>query len=332
MIAQAWRARWEHIIPFLALPADLRRVVYTTNSIESLHRQIRKAIKTRGHFPDEQAATKLIYLAHHQSRRQMAERTAPGQPPAPPSRSTSETESPTNHSPRPHTQKVGQPPRDAGRPAAVEQRAARQLELGPEIVQMPLQRVVQRHALPNQALAMIDQQPQIQLGTVQLRRRQGVQAFAQRGARDRERVDAVGLAASRPLRRTPPSASSGPADPLAAADQKPLEGPRDVPAVLHRPDPLAAQAARPRNSAANPRRPTWTVRSPSISPVVGRDRGDRVRALVRVRAEHDHDPRPLSTSTGGHPADTACWGRCHAPDLFGCTHAVEVCSLSVRGR
>jgi putative transposase len=63
MIAESWRARWEHITPFLALPADLRRAVYTTNSIENLNRQIRKAIKTRGHFPDEQSATKLIYLA-----------------------------------------------------------------------------------------------------------------------------------------------------------------------------------------------------------------------------------------------------------------------------
>jgi len=63
MIAQAWRSRWEHIIPFLSLPADLRRIVYTTNAIEGLNRQVRKAIKTRGHFPDEQAATKLIYLA-----------------------------------------------------------------------------------------------------------------------------------------------------------------------------------------------------------------------------------------------------------------------------
>src|SRR5215217_3437172 len=62
-IADAWRARWQHIIPFLALPEDLRRIVYTTNTIEAMHRHIRKAIKTRGHFPDEQAATKLIYLA-----------------------------------------------------------------------------------------------------------------------------------------------------------------------------------------------------------------------------------------------------------------------------
>jgi putative transposase len=63
MITASWRQRWDHISPFLALPADLRRAVYTTNSIENLNRQIRKAIKTRGHFPDEQAATKLIYLA-----------------------------------------------------------------------------------------------------------------------------------------------------------------------------------------------------------------------------------------------------------------------------
>jgi putative transposase len=61
--ARAWRDAWEHVIPFLSLPEELRRAVYTTNTIEGLHRQIRKAIKTRGHFPDQQAATKLIYLA-----------------------------------------------------------------------------------------------------------------------------------------------------------------------------------------------------------------------------------------------------------------------------
>ena len=72
MIVNAWRERWEHVIPFLALPAELRRAVYTTNTHREPHRQIRKAIKTRGHFPDEQAATKLIYLAIHQSRRQVA--------------------------------------------------------------------------------------------------------------------------------------------------------------------------------------------------------------------------------------------------------------------
>jgi putative transposase len=74
MIAASWRQRWEHIVPFLALPAELRRAVYTTNSIENLNRQIRKSIKTRGHFPDEQAATKLIYLAIQRSERKVAPR------------------------------------------------------------------------------------------------------------------------------------------------------------------------------------------------------------------------------------------------------------------
>lgn len=63
MIGKTWRESWEYVIPFLAFPPDVRRVVYTTNTIEALHRQIRKAIKTRGHFPTEEAARKLIYLA-----------------------------------------------------------------------------------------------------------------------------------------------------------------------------------------------------------------------------------------------------------------------------
>jgi putative transposase len=63
MIARMWRRDWEYITPFLSLPQPLRKVVYTTNTIEAMHRQVRKAIKTRGAFPDEQAATKLIYLA-----------------------------------------------------------------------------------------------------------------------------------------------------------------------------------------------------------------------------------------------------------------------------
>jgi putative transposase len=60
---RSWRDAWEHVTPFLALPEELRKAVYTTNTIEGLNRQIRKAIKTRGHFPDQQAASKLIYLA-----------------------------------------------------------------------------------------------------------------------------------------------------------------------------------------------------------------------------------------------------------------------------
>ena len=62
-ISQSWLEHWEQITPFLAFPQDVRRAIYTTNSIEALHRQTRKIIKTRGHFPTEDAARKLIYLA-----------------------------------------------------------------------------------------------------------------------------------------------------------------------------------------------------------------------------------------------------------------------------
>src|SRR6201996_6077446 len=63
VITQQWLNAWEHVIPFLAFPAEVRRVIYTTNAIEALNRQLRKAIKTKGHFPNEDAARKLIYLA-----------------------------------------------------------------------------------------------------------------------------------------------------------------------------------------------------------------------------------------------------------------------------
>jgi transposase-like protein len=54
---------WEHVTPFFVFPPDIRRVIYTTNAIESLHMQLRKIIKTRGHFPSDEAATKLLWLA-----------------------------------------------------------------------------------------------------------------------------------------------------------------------------------------------------------------------------------------------------------------------------
>jgi putative transposase len=58
-----WERAWERVIPFLAFPEEIRRIVYTTNSVESLHMQIRKTIKTRGHFPNDDAALRLIWLA-----------------------------------------------------------------------------------------------------------------------------------------------------------------------------------------------------------------------------------------------------------------------------
>ena len=54
--------------PFLAFPPELRRVVYTTNAIESLNARFRRAVRHRGHFPNEQAAMKILYLVAHQRR------------------------------------------------------------------------------------------------------------------------------------------------------------------------------------------------------------------------------------------------------------------------
>jgi putative transposase len=85
-----WRAAWERFIPFLAFPPELRRVIYTTNSIESLNYQLRKIIKNRGHFPNDTAVVKLLWLAictiedkrararEKERGRPAAERKAPG--------------------------------------------------------------------------------------------------------------------------------------------------------------------------------------------------------------------------------------------------------------
>jgi transposase-like protein len=62
-VVAAWRRAWTHVIPFFAFPPEVRRIIYTTNALESLHAQLRKIIKTRGHFPSDEAATKLIWLA-----------------------------------------------------------------------------------------------------------------------------------------------------------------------------------------------------------------------------------------------------------------------------
>jgi transposase-like protein len=62
-VVAAWRRVWSHVIPFFAFPPEIRRVIYTTNALESVHAQLRKIIKTRGHFPNDDAATKLIWLA-----------------------------------------------------------------------------------------------------------------------------------------------------------------------------------------------------------------------------------------------------------------------------
>lgn len=62
-IVQIWRRQWPQVIPFFAYPPEVRRILYTTNAIESLHMRLRKIVKNRGHFPSDEAATKLLFLA-----------------------------------------------------------------------------------------------------------------------------------------------------------------------------------------------------------------------------------------------------------------------------
>jgi putative transposase len=62
-IGKLWKENWDHGTPFFDFPAEVRKMIYTTNAVESLHMTMRKIIKTRGSFPSEEAAPKLLYLA-----------------------------------------------------------------------------------------------------------------------------------------------------------------------------------------------------------------------------------------------------------------------------
>ena len=62
-IVTSWRNNWEKVIPFFAFPRDIRRVIYTTNIVESLNNTFRKAVRNRGHFSTEDAVMKVLYLA-----------------------------------------------------------------------------------------------------------------------------------------------------------------------------------------------------------------------------------------------------------------------------
>ncbi len=62
-IAKSWRTNWSRLIPFFAYPAEIRKIIYTTNTIESMNMTLKKVIKNRASFPNDDAAIKLLYLA-----------------------------------------------------------------------------------------------------------------------------------------------------------------------------------------------------------------------------------------------------------------------------
>ena len=69
-ICQSWRRAWEEVIPFFAFPEEVRRIIYTTNAIEALNSKLRRAVRARGHFPSDEAATKLLYLILNRSEKE----------------------------------------------------------------------------------------------------------------------------------------------------------------------------------------------------------------------------------------------------------------------
>ena len=62
MVIKSWRTKWQHLSAYFKYPSDIRRIIYTTNSIEAVHRQFRKLPKTRGGFPNDDSLLRLLYL------------------------------------------------------------------------------------------------------------------------------------------------------------------------------------------------------------------------------------------------------------------------------
>ncbi len=69
-IGQSWRRAWAEVVPFYAFPGDVRRILYTTNAIEALNSKLRRAVRARGHFPSDEAATKLLFLVLNRSEKE----------------------------------------------------------------------------------------------------------------------------------------------------------------------------------------------------------------------------------------------------------------------
>jgi hypothetical protein len=184
-----------------------------------------------------------------------------------------------------------QPPRNALECARSVQVAGRDtgLKIGTEIDQVPAQAVDDAGALGHQVLAVVTQQADLQRAIVQKRGREPIDPFAQHGARDRPRVDLVGLArltlaAARGAHQLRRNAR----DALAGAEERLLKPAGEPAAVLDRPHPVVRQRARPAQHAA-----VAVLVGPGLElchqhPGAGIDGGEHVRALVGIRPDHDH--------------------------------------------
>ena len=196
-------------------------------------------------------------------------------------------------------------------------RLDRPLEFGAELEQLPAQPILGAGALPHQILSMVAEKPDLHRVLIERRGGKALHAVLDHGAGDGERIDLVRLArhalpaagGAHPVRRHAH-------DPLAGRDQGLLEPPRDMPTVLNRPHPLVVQPARPTHRRQMPLLVGLDLAgaAPPAGPRV--DGRQRVRALVRVRPDHDHPPpslRLVEHRRSGSPADRSHSGRCHAP-------------------
>jgi hypothetical protein len=212
-----------------------------------------------------------------------------------------------------------QPPVDPVQHTRLVQRPAPEgvLELGTQLKQMPAQPIHSPGALGDQIASVIEQQPDLHRLLVQIRDRELLDAVLDDRASDRQRVDLIRLArlalalarGAHPVRRYPH-------DPLAYGQQRLLEPARDVPAVLKRPHALPIQAPSPPDRGQMPRLVSLDLAAAAnpTGPPIHRRQG--VRALVRVRTDHDHVHRPfvwLITDEADLRRTTVTRGECHAP-------------------
>src|SRR6185437_1422219 len=95
-IGQSWRRAWGEVIPFFAFPGDVRRILYTTNAIEAVNAKLRRAVRARGHFPNDDAALKLLFLVLNRAEKSGPWHRITGASPALSSPSSSVNASPTS--------------------------------------------------------------------------------------------------------------------------------------------------------------------------------------------------------------------------------------------
>jgi hypothetical protein len=211
-----------------------------------------------------------------------------------------------------HAGTGGQPAQAAVDPvelARLLERAApqRALELGREIEQVPAQPVLDPRALGDQVLAVVGQQPDLHRPLIEMSDGEALHAVLDHGPGDRQRVDLVRLA--RLALPTPGGAHPvrcDTHDPLAGRDQRLLEPARDVATVLDRPDPLLIEPARPAQRGQVARLLGLDLALAALAARSSVDGRQRMRALVRVRSDHDHLHRPFvwfEHRRSGSPAD-----------------------------